>query len=145
MAAEQAGDGDAPAMSTLFELCNDVREMQAFYSDVIGLTETFFNAEKGWLTYQAGPVQIVFTHPTATPLAPTTEWSRSPGWDGGTLDAPSWVLQVAPDAFDRLLDRLPESMPRQTRTSDDGTLREVFLMDPMGRTVEIYSERPMSA
>src|SRR5687768_10085772 len=112
-------DGDGPVMHTLFELCNDVSEMRAFYSHVIGLTETVFNAENGWLTYQAGPVQVVFTEPKSSPVAPLTEWSRSPGWDGGTVDASSWVFAVAPKAFDRLLDRLPESIAMQTRTSPD--------------------------
>ena len=138
---EQAGD--SPVMHTLFELCNDVREMRAFYSDGVGLTETVFDAERGWLTYQAGSLQIVFTEPTSSPVAPLTNWSRSPGWDGGTVDAPSWVFEVGPEAFDRLLGRFPEPST-QRRTSEDGSLRELFVMDPMGRTVEIYSSATSS-
>ena len=132
---------ESPVMHTLFELCNDVAQMRSFYSDALGLAETMFNAEKGWLTYQAGAVQVVFTEPRSAPARQLTEWSRSPGWDGGTVDEPSWVLRIAPGAFDALLDRLAaHETDTQVRNAPDGRLREVFVMDPMGRTVEIYCE-----
>lgn len=113
---------------------------RAFYSDVLGLAETFYDADQGWLTYQAGAVQIVFTRP-ASPVSPLSDFSRSPAWDRGSIDAPSWVLQVAPGEFDAIVDRLQAAgVKHETRTFEDRGLREVYALDPMGRTVEVYSE-----
>ncbi len=134
---EQVG---GPAMNTLFELCNDVERTRAFYSEALGLAETFYDAERGWLTYQLGPVQIVFTRPSS-PITPLTDFSRSPAWDGGSIDAPSWVLQVEPNGFDAIVERLRGAGTKfETRIFEDRGLREVYALDPMGRTVEVYSE-----
>ena len=129
-----------PVLHTLFELCNDVARTRSFYSETLGLAETFYDAERGWLTYQAGPVQIVFTRP-ASPTTPITDFSRSPAWDGGSLDAASWVLKVEASEFDSIVDRLRIVDAKfETRTFYERGLREVYALDPMGRTVEVYCE-----
>lgn len=133
-------DAPGPVMNTLFELCNDVARTRAFYSEVLGLAETFYDADQGWLTYQAGPVQIVFTRPSS-PFPQLADFSRSPAWDGGSIDAPSWVLRVELDEFDPIVERLRGAGAKfETRIFEDRGLREVYAVDPMGKTVEVYCE-----
>ena len=129
-----------PTMNTMFELCNDVARTRTFYSELLGLNETFYDAEQGWLTYQAGGVQIVFTRP-ASPMTPLTEFSRSPAWDGGSIEAPSWVLRVEPHEFEGIVERLLNARVKfETRIFEERGLHEVYALDPMGRTVEVYCE-----
>ena len=139
---ERAAAG--PVLNTLFELCNDVARTRAFYSGVLGLTETFYDGDQGWLTYQVGETQIVFTRP-GTPLKPVDDFSRSPAWDGGSIDAPSWVLRVEPTEFEAIVERLLNAEARfETRIFEDRRLREVYALDPMGKTVEVYCEEEAS-
>ena len=127
-------------LHTLFEPCNDIAATRAFYSELLGLSESFYDGGRGWLTYQPGPVQIVFTV-AESHLEPVQEWSRMPAWDAGSVDHPSWVFRLDLAAFDQLCSRLAErSAPALRRDEAGGALRRVFLLDPMGKTVELYYE-----
>ena len=97
-------------LNTIFRWCNDVEPMRHFYSESLGLEETFFrdDAEHGWLTYQVGEVQLVFTR-APSPLPVNTEFAQNPGYGGGTLQAESWVLKVERPSFDQIVKRLQSS------------------------------------
>ncbi len=126
-------------MHTLFELCRDIAATRRFYTDGVGLQETFFDEAKGWLTYQAGAVQVVFT--TSESVEPLQGWSHSPAWDGGEFDAPSWVFQVAAGEFDNVVSRLQgQGVELQFRGEQGDAMREVYALDPMGKLVEVYCE-----
>lgn len=131
-------------LNTIFRWCNDVVAMRHFYTDCLGLTETYFrnDEEHGWLTYQVGQVQLVFTRAPA-PLPVTTEFAQNPGYNGGTLHIESWVLKVKRPSFDDIVKRLQASnytrFAPQPATPRPGAL-QFLALDPMGFTVETYTE-----
>lgn len=131
-------------LNTIFRWCNDVALMRHFYTDCLGLEETYFrdDADHGWLTYQIGQVQLVFTR-AATPQPMATEFARNPGYHGGSLTTESWVLKMDQPSFAAIVKRLQASSytlyapePEQPRP---GAL-QFLALDPMGFTVEIYTE-----
>jgi catechol 2,3-dioxygenase-like lactoylglutathione lyase family enzyme len=131
-------------VQTLFSWCNDVAAMRGFYSDVLGLKETYFDAGPGWLTYEVGGVQLVFMRSTA-PEPVESGWARQPGWRDGTVDAASTVLQFAPADFDLVVARAKAKGADSFRAepvSPAKGARQFFLRDPMGRTIEVYCEAP---
>lgn len=131
-------------LNTIFRWCNDVAPMRHFYSDCLGLTETYFqdDAEHGWLTYQVGQVQLVFTRAPA-PLSVRTEFAQNPGYSGGTVKAESWVLKMERPFFDKIVQRLQASSytlyTAQPAAPRPGAL-QCLALDPMGFTVEVYTE-----
>jgi hypothetical protein len=128
-------------LNTIFRWCNDVVPMRYFYTDCLRLEETFFrdDADHGWLTYQIGPVQLVFMRAPA-PLPVAAEFARNPGYRGGLLEAESWILKMERPSFTAIVKRLQASSytlyapePEQPRT---GAL-QFLALDPMGFTVEL--------
>ena len=131
-------------LNTIFRWCNDVVPMRHFYSDCLGLRETYFrnDAEHGWLTYQIGQVQLVFTR-APEPLPTQTDFAQNPGYGGGTIQAESWVLKVERPSFDAIVQQLQASSyncytPEPT-VPRAGAL-QFLALDPMGFTVEAYTE-----
>lgn len=131
-------------LNTIFRWCNDVVPMRRFYTDCLGLNETFFrnDDEHGWLTYQVGEVQLVFTRAPAL-LPVDTEFAQNPGYGGGTLQVESWVLKVERPSFDQIVERLQASSytfyTPEPHSPRPGALQFIAL-DPMGFTVEAYTE-----
>lgn len=126
-------------LNTVFEWCSDVVSVRRFYTDLIGLEETFFDEEKGWLTYQVGETLVVYMRaPTELPVA--QGWAQTPAYDGGSTYDPSWVFEVLPEEFDDVVKRLRQQRsPEQGDPSGSAGGRAFFVKDPMGKTVEIFS------
>lgn len=125
-------------IQTLFYWCNDVAQIRHFYTDLIGLDETFYknDDEAGWLNYQIDGVDVVFMR--ATELLPIpTAWARQPGYQGGTAEASSWIIAVPPNQFDEIVGRL-QSAEVPTYWSEPAE-NQFFVQDPMGTTVEIFA------
>lgn len=52
-----------------------------------------------------------------------------------------WVLRVEPSEFDVIVERLSRAgIKCETRIFEDRGSREVYALDPMGKTVEVYCE-----
>lgn len=134
----------APHHSTLYVYCNDIPAMRHFYTNLIGLEESFFDAEHGWLTYNSGALQIVYMK--AESSRPVSEaWAKNPGYRGsGSDEAPSWVLTVAPDQFDVILARLKADgapLLGEPQEPQPGH-RQIMTRDPMGTSLEVYAAAP---
>jgi hypothetical protein len=144
--ADAAAHGEPRPMTarinTLFLWCNDAAAMRVFYTDVVGLKETFFDNGPGWLTYDLAGVQVVFMRGSA-PLPVEAGWAKEPAYREGTVEAASTVIQLEPAEFDAAVARAkaksveakwdaPRAMGKDARA--------YFLRDPMGRTVELYCE-----
>lgn len=133
-----------PHHNTIFWYCNDVVPMRHFYTDLIGLEETYFKSddEAGWLTYQSQALAIVFIR-ADDPLPVHTDWGRQPSYQDGKLNVPSWVIQVDYAQFDTVIDRLKsakdvpclEDSPREPQAGH----KAFWVRDPMGVTIEIYA------
>lgn len=131
-------------LNTIFRWCNDVATMRHFYTECLGLEETYFrsDAEHGWLTYQLGEVQLVFIR-TGEPLPVAAQFARNPGYPGGELQTESWVLKVERPSFNIIVHRLQNSgyalFTPEPSAPRPGAL-QLLALDPMGFTVEIYTE-----
>lgn len=73
------------------------------------------------------------------PLEALDEWSKQPAYDGGVVEAPTWVIEVAPGTFDGTVDRLKGEgvIAFDDPVEQDGH-RMFWVRDPMGNTLEIY-------
>lgn len=131
-------------LNTIFRWCNDVATMRHFYTECLGLAETYFRDDEahGWLTYQVGEVQLVFTR-TDEPLSVASQFAQNPGYAGGDLRAESWVLKLERPSFDTIAQRLQTSdyplFSLEPIAPRPGAL-QLLALDPMGFTVEIYTE-----
>jgi len=115
--------------------------MRRFYTELIGLEETFYDAERNWLTYQSGDLQIVYMQATS-PRPVGKVWAKNPGYkDSGTDESLSWVITVDSAAFDTILERLKAAQapllsdPQEPQPGH----KQIMTRDPMGTCIEIYS------
>jgi len=123
-------------VNTLFEWCNDISATRAFYTDLLGLTETNYRDDEkiGWLSYQLGDVQLVFTRSSGLPVL--DDWAKTLFFSDGTIEAPMLLLRIAKEDFAPLVARLQASdVP--IYEGDVDTSRVIFVRDPMGKTIEI--------
>jgi len=130
--------------STLFSYCNDVAAMRQFYVVLLGLNETFYDADKGWLTCDSGQLNLVFIRAN-TPITEHSAWAKQPGYDGGTLEVPSWVITVSHTQFDGIVNAIKAAdVPcyQDTPTEPRPGHRSFWVRDPMGVTVELYAVTP---
>lgn len=134
---------NAPFHNTIFWYCADVDPMRRFYTDLIGLEETFYrdDTDAGWLTYASGTLQIVFIR--AKSATPTTDWARQPSYAEGVLEIPSWVIQVAEADFASIVERLKADadvicLSDTVREARPGH-QSFWVRDPMGTTIEVYA------
>lgn len=131
-------------LNTIFRWCNDVDAMRHFYSHCLQLQETFYqnDVEHGWLTYQLGDIQLVFSRADET-LPQTAVFAQNPAYQGGEALETSWAIQLAAPMFDIAVQRLQAahtpaySPPFSNRPHH----LQYIVRDPMGMTVEIYTVR----
>lgn len=124
-------------INTLFRWCNDIRPMRIFYTDLLGLPETFFRDDKehGWLTYNAGGVQLVFMR-ASEELSVGIGWALQPGYRGGTQEVPSWLMTATDrNEFRGIVNRLQQAAVPMKDNIDSS--RQCIVHDPMGWTIEI--------
>lgn len=128
-------------INTIFRWCNDVDPIRHFYTDLLGLEETYYrnDEEHGWLTYKIGDTQLVFTR-ASSPLPVEAEWAKAPAYQGGTKELESWVMAVNKDNYQTIVQGIKAS----DALIYDGELEreELLLMvkDPMGFTIELWLE-----
>lgn len=131
----------APYHSTRYVYCNDIIAIRHFYTELIGLEETFFDADQGWLTYNSGGLQIVYMR--ATPPRPINDaWAKNPGYAGsGADESPSWVLSVDADQFDAIHTRLKDAGAPLLGAvlSPQPGHHQIMTRDPMGVSIEVYA------
>lgn len=132
-----------PHLNTVFRWCNDIDQMRRFYSDCLQLDETYYrnDEEHGWLTYQLGQTQLVFTR-SAAPLPLPQLFAKNPAYQGGETTETSWVIELELEAFDDTVVRLQEE---PTPFHGDGLFSnrpnhlQLIVRDPMGMTIELYA------
>src|SRR5690606_2305754 len=122
---------------TLFQWCNDVAVMRDFYTNLLGLSETFYrdDDQHGWLAYYAGQTQVVFIR-ADNPLPIEQTWAMQPGYQGGSSTAKSWLFTVSVEDFATLSERIRSSNVTVYNGKCDNTC-QLFIKDPMGMTIEI--------
>ena len=133
----------SPKIKTLYYYCNDVKHMREFYIEQLGPHETFFRYDDaaGWLTLQVGEDNIVFVQAENTlPIAEA--FASQAGFEGGTLQEHSWVLELSLAEFEAAVQRLQtaqaSSLSSEPDRPQEGT-QQYIVRDPMGFTVELYT------
>jgi catechol 2,3-dioxygenase-like lactoylglutathione lyase family enzyme len=130
-------------LNTVFSWCNEIAATRRFYTDMLGLEETYFDEKQGWLTYQSGEVQLVFMRGNAS-LPILKDWARQPAYKAGKIEAASWVIQVPPANFPGIVSHLKAAgVPEFQREPAQPGHLQLFARDPMGMTVEIYAEEEL--
>lgn len=135
---------------TLFWYCNDVATMRHFYSDILNLEETFYrnDDEVGWLSYQSGSLQIVFSRSEVSQPV-LQDWSVQFSYTEGNLYQPSWAVEIPYQDFEQTIKQIIDDgnipyLEEDYRTPRDGHLC-FWVRDPMGTTIEIYAHDPSKA
>ena len=126
----------------VFMMCNDVAAIVDFYGDTLGCA-TKSNLEQGWALVNAG-VDIAFFKGDY-PLPEHKEWAWQPGYNGGTANINSYSISTDEKNLRAIFERA--KMKNVKMISEKPVWRKdsywaITIMDPMGTTIEIYSEVP---
>jgi hypothetical protein len=130
----------------LYLTCNDLLPMRRFYTELLGLTEGSFRNEGDyrWLTYRCGGFELMI-FPDVNRVPVLSGWSAQPGWEGGTTPAPGWSVWVPFAEYAAVVERI-RAAGVETFSPDPQWCQDSYwgwpLRDPMGNTVEVYSEPP---
>lgn len=128
-------------INTIFRYCNEIDAMRHFYTELLALDETYYrnDEEHGWLTYQIGNTQLVFTR-ASSPLPVESEWAKSPAYSGGTKEISSWVYALNASNYEAVIERIKTS-DTPIYTGELATPELLLIVhDPMGMTVEFWLE-----
>ena len=128
----------------LYIMCNDVAAMRHFYTDLIGLKEVAFkdDEEWGWLAYQCEGFQMMFMR-AEKKLPVIEEWTWQPGYGGGPREGTSWGIEIPDEMFSTVVDRLRDAGVKALTDKPQWRQESYWgfsVMDPMGNTVEVYTE-----
>ncbi len=153
MAQEEAEASSAPEVSIKFVYisCNDLDAMRGFYTDLLGMDEWSYrnDDEYAWLVYNCDGFQFMI-FPSDYELPVPDDWGMQPGWEGGTLEVPSWSIEVPEDTYAATVAGLAEAGVPTFAAAPQWCQDSYWsfpVRDPMGSTVEVYtvpSERPES-
>lgn len=130
----------APGVRFLYLYCNDLTAMRHFYSELLGLNEIYYAAEpEPAVAYDCDGLQFtIFFDAAVQPQA--AEWSRQPGWSGGTQPHLSWSIVLQADQFAAAVDRLKNAGVAAFYQAPQWHNYWSFpVQDPMGYTVEIVA------
>ena len=129
----------ALSLRFLYIHCTDLEAMRHFYTDLLGLTETFYTpGPEGALAYACDELQFtIFSVESAGPVL--AEWHRQPGWEGGTLPGTSWsIVAESKEAFAASVARLVEArVPAFFEAPRWLGYWSFPIKDPIGNTVEL--------
>ncbi len=131
-------------LNTIFRWCNDVEKMRQFYTECLGLNETYFknDHEHGWLTYQLSEVQLVFTR-SDEPLSESNLFAKNPAYRDGETHETSWVIEVEPVDFKPIVEKIKQNgypIYNDGPYSNRPGHLQMIVRDPMGMTVELYTQ-----
>lgn len=135
----------------LFGICNDIGEMKNFYTDLMGMQEVAYMDDDnfGWLAYQCDGFQFMFFR-VDNELAVPVEWTCQPGYEGGTLEAISWAIEIPEAEFADRCETLKKAGVKTFSETPEWRQDSYWgfsVLDPMGNTVEVYTrpkEKPES-
>jgi hypothetical protein len=125
----------------VFNHCNDIHAVRRFYGELIGMRETAFHEEWGYLCYKTEGFEFMFFR-SKTPIEVPAEFSSQPGYEGGPRKAVSWAIEVTEDLFPGIVSRLQDAGAKSWKPQPEWRQDSYWgysVLDPMGNTVEIYS------
>ncbi len=135
----------------VYNQCNDVKAIRAFYGDLLGMkVGAFSDTEKfGWVTFQGEGLEFMFFRADST-LPVSEEFSFIPGDGGGPRAACAWSIEVPEAEFAATFRRLRDAKVKAQTVTPTWRQQSYWgftVLDPMGSTVEVYcsvKEKPDS-
>ncbi len=140
MSANKESASQDVHLDTIFEWCSDVRAVRDFYGGLVGVEETHFDQERGWLTYQFGATQVVYLQ-TPNPPHQFHGWAEAFHLTGEKVQ--SWVMRLEPTRFQVVSEKIREA-GYETKAPEDGQPM-LFVQDPTGRTIEFWGQDDVAA
>ncbi|MGD8717529.1 MAG: VOC family protein [Candidatus Zixiibacteriota bacterium] len=127
----------------VYNFCNDVSPVRDFYSNLLGMEESNYSEEMGWLVYRSEGFDLMFFRRENGAVA-VEDWAMQPGGGTGNAEFTSWSVNVPEAEFAATVKRLLDAgVPVQ---GDDkvpdwrqGCYWGFTVMDPAGNTIEVYT------
>jgi len=128
----------------LYAMCNDVKAIKTFYTDVLGMKEMSFRDDEnfGWVVYDTEGLQLMFFRwDSALPVE--SRWAWQPG-EAPDNAAPlmSFSLEYPEEDLRAVVDRVREAAA-PTATPNPTWRQSSYwgwtVRDPMGNTIELFS------
>jgi catechol 2,3-dioxygenase-like lactoylglutathione lyase family enzyme len=128
----------------LYSMCNDVKVMRAFFTDVLGMKELSFRDDEnfGWVVYDTEGLQLMFFRWDGQ-LQIEARWAWQPG-EAPENAAPlmSFSIEYPEEDLRTVVKRVREAVtPAATEkpTWRQNSYWGWTVRDPMGNTIELYS------
>ena len=141
---EMAAKGPKVNVRFLYAMCNDVKAMQAFYTDVLGMSELSFRDDEnfGWLVYDSEGFQLMFFR-WDTDMPIEQRWVWQPG-EAPDVSAPlmSFSLEYPEEDLKAVVKRVREAGAPAVTESPTWRQNSYWgwtVRDPMGNTIELFS------
>lgn len=116
--------------------CDNLQTMEHFYSNILKLTMIW--KDESSLAYKIGDHQLSITLEEKVELNPPN-FSKQPGWNGGSSSTISWSLECDADDFIEIVNNVREDAQITSWSSKPQWVGywSFPLMDPMNHTIEI--------
>jgi catechol 2,3-dioxygenase-like lactoylglutathione lyase family enzyme len=144
--AQDVSEPAAPKINIrfLYCMCNDVKTVKAFYSEVLGMKEMSFRDDEnfGWVVYDTEGLQLMFFRwDSALPVE--TRWAWQPGdfrEDGAPLM--SFSVEYPEEDLRAVVKRVRDAAGVAATPAPTWRQNSYWgwtVRDPMGNTLELYS------
>lgn len=133
-----------PRLKYLYLYCNDVKKMKEFYTDLLGMKETYFQNDEqyGVFCFDSEGLEVMFFRVSGNPLPVATAWASQPA-DDGTFEFTSWAIQVGEEDFNNIVERIKNDLEIPKRSGRPNwrvnSYWGINIQDPMGNTIELFT------
>ena len=132
-----------PSVRFIYFYCQDLAAMRHFYSELIGLKETYFSEDdRPSVAYDCDGLQFTIYKSDNVSVTPN-EYALQPGWLGGTKLSVSWSIPVPSGDYAKTISKLQASSVDSFSPGPKWVGYWSFpVLDPMGNTVEVVTSPP---
>lgn len=137
------------SLKYLFNHTSDLAGTQRFYSELIGLKESQYNLEWGFLCYQCEGFEMMYFAREREEPESLRDWAAQPGYEGGKLEITSWAIKVPEAEFAAIVRKLKNEKVKSFKDVPEWRQQSYWgftVMDPNGMTVEVFTipkEKPV--
>jgi len=118
--------------NTFFYWCNDIDKMRHFYSELLGLEETYYqnDSERGWYSCLAENIQLVCVR-AGLPLPVRESWEQPIDDE----NSPTWQIKLPMETLLTALNRLKTAGVQSIKSQDN----TIIVFDPMGSPIQLQA------
>lgn len=101
------------------------------------------NDDEKYLVYQSGNIQIMWLE-NSEPQPINEDWSVQPGYLSGPAEYNSYAIYYSENKFISIVKKLKQSKIKMLKNQSELRQNKDYwgftIMDPMGNTIELYTE-----